>query len=320
MKRRAFLGTVTLGITTIAGCLSRADPDEQPSGESGQTPTDQPAPSEQTSDHERVPTGETTDATLGEGTLSDDGARRPHGIVLENPTDETRIGALVVRRPDDSVALEETYELEAGATVAVSLTDPLRYSADVTIPETGASDTVDVELAWFDCNSSSTNFTVQSDGQVEHATVSTKMACTNVDTEHVSAGEETSLSVGDGSLSEGGERKPHGVTVTNPTDDTWTGRLLIVGEKRPLLDGIYTLEPEASASVTLTEAGRYQGTASIPATGGSASFEVEPDQFDCNNSSTNVTIGADGTIDATTVSTLMACQTGTADGNGTADE
>lgn len=72
--------------------------------------------------------------------------------------------------------------------------------------------------------------------------------------------------------------------------------------------------------MTLTEAGDYQGMASIPSAGTSATFEVGSEQFDCNHSSTNVTIGADGTLDETTISTMMACQTGTADGNGTADE
>lgn len=325
MKRRAFLGTVGIGVATIAGCTSQANLGEQPSGQSDSTPTDQPTTSEPTADeettgHERVPTDETAEVTLGERTLSEDGARSPHGIVLENPTDETRIGHLVVRRPDDAVVLDETYELEAGANVAVSLTDPLRYRAAATVPESEVSKTADVKLAWFDCNASSTSFTVKPDGQLESSTIATQMLCTNVETERVASNEEASLSLGDGALSDDGDPKPHGVTVTNPTEDTWTGRLVIRRDGKSLLDGLYTLEPEATVSVTLTEAGDYRGTASIPSTGTSATFDIGQEQFDCNHSSTNVTIGPDGALDATTVSTLMACRTGTANGNGTADE
>lgn len=74
--------------------------------------------------------------TLGERTLSENGAQSPHGIVLENPTDEAWTGGLVVRRSADSVVLDETYELEPAATVTVTLTDPLRYRAEATNPET----------------------------------------------------------------------------------------------------------------------------------------------------------------------------------------
>lgn len=314
-----------IGITAIAGCISQADTGDQPPNEATNTPTDQPPtndPTETTqmNEHERIPTGETTNIALGEETLSETGARTPHGIVLDNPTDETWTRHLVIREPDDSVALDETYELESESNVAVSLTDPLRYTAEVNIPETESSSTVDVDLAWFDCNASSTSFTIQSDGEVKTATISTKMACLNVTTERVSAGKETSLSLGDGSLSNESDSKPHGMTLTNPTEDTVTSRLVIARGEEVLLDGLYTLESVGEVAVTLTEPGHYQGTASIPTTGTTETFEVKPNQFDCNHSSTNISIRSDSELDAETISTLMACQPSEDGENETSDQ
>lgn len=302
MKRRAFLGTIGIGIAATTGCISQADASDQSPNEGTDTTTE----NTQMSEPKRVPSGETRKRTLGEGTLSDDGARNPHGIVFDNPTAERWTGRLVIRRPDDSVALDETYELESETKVVVTLTDPLRYTAEVSIPETGASETVDVELAWFDCNASSTSFTIKSDGQLETGTISTLIACMNVETERISTGEEKSLSLGDGSLPDD-DRKPHGVTLANSTEKTQTVRLVIEREKDVLLDGLYTLESEATVAVTFTEVGHYQGTVSVPTAGTAETFAVESDQFDCNSSATNVTVGSDGGLDVKTISTAMGC-------------
>ncbi len=62
--------------------------------------------------------------------------------------------------------------------------------------------------------------------------------------------------------------------------------------------------------VTLTEVGQYHGTALLPGRSTAEPFEIPPESFDCNHSSTNVTIQADGELQIWTVSTQMACDVG----------
>lgn len=289
LKRRAFLGAVGTGITTVGTIQA----------------TTTTRPSKKT--REIGETGGSKDVTIGDGTLSEDGRRRPHEVMLTNPTQDSWTTHLSICRPDGSVALDETYTLEPEETVAVSLTTPLRYSATTRIPETDASKTVDIALEWFDCNFSSTSFGIRSNGQLTAATQSTLMACPSLETARVAATEQRSLSLGDGSLTDKSDRKPHGVTLHNPTDQTWTARLEIANENDVLLDGLYTLEPSSTVAVTLTDSGHYHGTASIPTTGTSETFTIEPSRFDCNPSSTSITIQPDSDLKTTLISTKMAC-------------
>lgn len=182
MKRRAFLGTAGIAITGIAGYTAQAasrdeSPDAAQNAPDGDQQTSESTERTRKGERTRVPAGETETVTVGDGTLSPDGARKPHGIVFDNPTAESWTGRLSIRRPDGSVALDEGYKLEPESAVAVSLTAPLRYSAAVHVPETGATATVEVDTEWFDCNASSTSFTIMSDGSVESGTVSTMIAC-----------------------------------------------------------------------------------------------------------------------------------------------
>jgi hypothetical protein len=74
-----------------------------------------------------------------------------------------------------------------------------------------------------------------------------------------------------------------------------------------LLDGLYMLESEAAVVVTLTEAGDYQGTVSVPSSGTAEAFEPGP--FDCNDSATIVTVQSSGELDTATITTDIACST-----------
>lgn len=311
MNRRTFLGVGGIGLTAIAGCLSQANPDDQvqddPSGESTDDPNHDATPTNKT---ERVSSDETTNITLGKGMLSEDGARTPYRIIISNSTNEMWTSTFVVRDPDKSVHLDKTYELEPGSRVAILLTDPLRYTTEVAIPESGSSTTIDVDLEQYDCNSSSANITILSDGELESNTISTMMACQNLQTERVSADDDLSVSLGDGSLTDETDRKPHDVMMSNLTDNAVTSRLILMRDEQILLDGLYTLEPEAKVTVTLTKLGQYQAISSVPLKDNSKTVVIKPDQFDCNNSSTNATIQSGGSLDIKSVSTRMACQLG----------
>lgn len=315
MKRRTLLGAI--GIWLIAGCLSQEDPGENsPSEPTDISPTSSPPTETTIPDRGNVSAGETVRVTLGTGTLTEDGSRKPHGVALKNSTADRQTSSFTVRRPDGSVVHDETYELGSEAVVLVVLTDPLRYSATASLHGTDVSETTTVALESFDCNSSSTTIDIVTDDRVEIETITTLVLCTNLESEHVNVGDEHSLSLGDGSLPDG-DRKPHGVRITNPTDDTWTTRLLIERDGAVLLDGLYTLESEAAARVKLTEMDDYRGTVSVPISGATRTFEPGP--FDCNDSSTIATVASSGELDVKSITTDIACQTDT-DGNESAGE
>jgi hypothetical protein len=82
--------------------------------------------------------------------------------------------------------------------------------------------------------------------------------------------------------------------------------------------GLYTLKAEATVVATLSKAGVYQGTVSIPATGVVETFEPSP--FDCNGSATIGTVQASGELDVETITTDIACGSTESEGNESAGQ
>ncbi len=304
MKRRTLLGVIGLSIGPITGCLSQVESSEKTSSKS--SVTNQPSsPTETTtSGREHVPEDESIRKSLGNGMLTDGESRKPHGIVLTNSTADIQTSRLTIRKPDNSVVHNKIYELGPEAEIVVSLTDPLRYSITANLYGADVSETIEIALERFDCNSSSATFDIVADNRIEVRGITTAMLCAVLQSEYINAGKEHSQSLGEGSSPNIGW-KPHHVTITNPTDDTWTVRLLIERNGTILLDGIYTLESKATAEVTLTERGDYQGTVSVPISGTTEIFE--PDSFDCNGASTNATIASDGKLDVEMITTDIDC-------------
>lgn len=132
MKRRTFLGTVGIGVTTISGCLSRTNPDSgvfstniagphlNNSNNTSTTDTTateiattEPAPPEnkpgtsQPDARERIASGKRKEITIGGASVSPDGQRKPHGVILLNATDQmwVRLSPFVWTHPGANVKI-----------------------------------------------------------------------------------------------------------------------------------------------------------------------------------------------------------------------
>jgi len=99
--------------------------------------------------------------------------------------------------------------------------------------------------------------------------------------------------------------------LRNPSDETWTARMLVAGDSTAQFDGLYTVDPVSTVLITLTESGTYTLSVDVLETEMTASEQVTPENFDCNQSSTRAEIDSEGELTVNTLSTLMACGTET---------
>lgn len=327
MERRTLLATVGIGAATVAaGCLSRSNESDDP--ETDTTPSDDtdPASAASTNDgagsetaDERIASGETDRRTVGSGDLDGDGLRTPHTVALANRTDETVEATFEIRR-DDAAVLDERLTLEADASIAISLTELARYEVEASV--SGAATTETIGLDAFGCNGGQTTIRIQPDGRFETGTISTLLACPGVVTERIAAGESVEHTIGggfgaggsddggagdDGSSDDGGSEEQHSLGLHNPTQETWTLRAVLADSAGVLFDGVFTLEANASVNLPIAEPADYEFDASVLETDASASEAVPSEQFDCNVSSTNATVDADGELAIRTISTMIAC-------------
>ncbi|MFC3479003.1 hypothetical protein [Halobacterium litoreum] len=317
MERRAFLGTAGIALSTLAaGCASRA-----PSADDSTTrgPTSDETTRTETTDGDaneaspetertRVAAGETVSFAVGDGSLADAGSRREHLLVVPNRGDGELVASLAVER-DGEASFDRAFALAPGAAVRVSLTDLARFDATCELPERNASESVALGPDAFTCNVQRTSFALRN-GDLTAQTASTLMACPGVVTEHVPAGDATTATVGGPTATtepEPDEPAPHALVAENPTDETWTVRLLVERDGQYPFDGVYALEPGASASVSIPEPADYALSATVVESGDAATETVAASSFDCNQRTTAATVGEDGTVDAATVSTLLAC-------------
>ncbi|WP_248517679.1 hypothetical protein [Salinarchaeum laminariae] len=325
MERRTFMTTVGIaGVTAAAGCLSSADSSDDSANDSENDPatgesTDPGAGSE--SAEAQIASGETDHETVGSGALEGDGLRDPHTVALANRSDDA-IEASFAVRTDDGVAFERTVELESEASIAVTLTEIARYEIEASVPGEGTATTETIPLDMFDCNGSQTTIAFRPDGTLESSTVSTMMACFGVVTERIPATETFEHTI-DGAIGSGksgtGDDQPseeqHSLGVVNPTDETWTVRAVLSGAEGAVFDGVFTLEADTAATLPIAEPGNYDLEASVLETDASEVESVDSDSFDCNVSSTNATVGADGQLEIRTISTMIACDVDSDDGS-----
>ncbi|MFC7073094.1 hypothetical protein ACFQJ7_12475 [Halovenus rubra] len=321
MERREFLTTASIGITTaVTGCLSQAsstgssEPDMEDS-----TPTrDQPTTETNTTpESTRLKSGETAKRTLGSGSLDESGLRKPHHVALSNQSEQTQTVTLTIQRAESTV-LDERFELTVDATVDVSLTDLDTYDAEVTVAATETTETVTIDPAQFTCNVVRTTMSVQADGSVDSAAVSTKMACPGVVTATVDADESVSHTLGDEPVPQDTGAEVHNVLVHNPSNQSWTARVLLDQATTPRFDGLYTIAPNGTVLLTLTESDTYDMEVEVLETDSVETAQIASEDFDCNESSTRAEIDDEGALTMSTVSTRMAC--GTDVENGTSDD
>lgn len=199
MNRREFLhrGGALTTVVGLAGCLGSAS-DESLPGDVGTSD------GTETTDHDRG----TDDGTDGEFSgirsvydepfrtipLGDrDGVpfpenNRPHDLRVWNAADSVRDVSLRVAR-DGEVLLDRTVDFAADAYLTVVLNEPAEYRVSVGLPDDEPT-TFEVSRRSFDCNTSTTDVAVTSDGSVETITTSTLLGC------YGPAVAETDLSVG----------------------------------------------------------------------------------------------------------------------------
>ncbi|WEL18186.1 Uncharacterized protein SVXHr_2025 [Halorhabdus sp. SVX81] len=320
MRRRTFLTTVGVGITTAAaGCSSQAQSNEPSTETDGSTDdaderstklgTDEsPAEDTTTTDHERsrIERGETTEQVLGNDSLTEKGLRRPHHVAVTNQTEEERTISLSIQGAE-TASLDEQYILEPNATVSVSLTDLDTYTVRATALHSEVTESMSIEPSQFTCNVTRTSINLTAAGAFESVTTSTRMACPGVSTEDIAADSTVSKTLGDGEPPADGGDNAHNIVITNPSSETWTVRVILQSETTSQLDGIYTIEPAGKSRLTLTESGTYDIDVCVLETGVTETINLTAENFDCNVSTTQVGVDSEGTLDSTTLSTLMAC-------------
>ncbi|WP_026190345.1 hypothetical protein [Halomicrobium katesii] len=309
MERRTFLASAGIGLTTaVAGCTSQAASGDSTETDSEETTTST-GPQTETDplvDATHIETDATAERTIGTASLEERGLRNTHYVAFTNPTEGTHKGTITISKASDPV-FEESVELEPNASIIGSLTDLGRYSVGVSIPELDAEETITVEPGQFTCNVTRTTVSVQDDNTLDSMAVSTRMACPGVVTETVPADGLASYTLGDDpSLTDTGKFS-HTLMLQNPSEETWTTRILVENDSTAQFDGVYTVEPEGTVLLTLTESDTYTLSMSVLKTEATVTEQITPENFDCNESSTRAEIDAAGKLTANTVSTRMAC-------------
>ncbi|KTG11602.1 hypothetical protein AUR64_03065 [Haloprofundus marisrubri] len=318
MERRTFLATAGIGLATAAaGCTSQAasggsSPTDTDTSDSlsGETDTETETETERMSDLTRIEANDTVERTVGDESLEERGLRNAHHVAFENPTEETHRGTISVLQSDETV-FDESVQLEANASVVVSLTDLGTYTARMTIPALDATEAVTVDPSQFTCNVTRTSVSIQDDGTLDSVSLSTRMACTGVVTETAPAGGIASHTLGDDPVAADTGKGIHTLLLRNPSDETWTTRLLVENDAAVAFDGLYTVEPEGTVLLTLSESGTYSLSASVLETETTVTERITAENFDCNRSSTRAVLSSEGELTANTVSTLMGCDVNT---------
>ncbi|MFC7129352.1 hypothetical protein [Haloferax chudinovii] len=308
MQRRTLLAAAGTSLAAaLTGCTASAGngSDDSDDGDSMTESTPDPTPTPDPVEAVSVATGERLTTVVGDGPASDAGTLKPRHVRLENPTDEPWTTRIDVSRPLGA-GHAETYELARDATVTVSLRVPADYDVSVTDIDSGDEATETVGPEEFDCNRSWTAFSPDDSG-VSVSGGSTRMACSP---NTVEADDAVMVALGDGSLPTEAT-KPHGVAVSNPTD---TAEVVEFTYETPTgaaaFGGTYRLEPGARVGASVTEAREVTLRVARRSDSGDEATEtvtIEQSQFDCNASSTTVSLTDDGGFESRTLSTLMFC-------------
>jgi hypothetical protein len=110
--------------------------------------------------------------------------------------------------------------------------------------------------------------------------------------------------------------RPHSVTVTNDADESRTIEVQVrsTGENPLVESDTWELPARARVHVELLAPGEYTVAVSID---GEEAGQVPVDRswFDCNSSTTNVTVTADDDLESETISTAVACGPSVRDGS-----
>lgn len=182
MRRRAVLGAVSAGIASVAGCAASSDfgpsTETTPSPNTGTpyTPPDYPSGRGDLTEFDPEYTSEEIRVGSRER-VEDPENNEPHQIRVWNATSAAR--TVELRITDDveqSVVLNETYDIPANASLSVSLLEPSYYVLEIRPSET-SQETLGVPRSLFDCNRSATRIGIFEDGTIKSIVISEALAC-----------------------------------------------------------------------------------------------------------------------------------------------
>lgn len=117
-----------------------------------------------------------------------------------------------------------------------------------------------------------------------------------------------------GKAGDDAEIRPHGVRLLNDVDRERAIGLTLApaDDERPLREVTASFDVPAgdAVEVELQRPATYSVSVRVEGTT-VTEFDIDETWFDCNSSSTIVTLGADGAVDRTELSTLIACSQST---------
>lgn len=117
------------------------------------------------------------------------------------------------------------------------------------------------------------------------------------------------------------DNRPHGVVVWNATPDTATVEVRIIDTEadRTVLELTSELSADAAIEFALLEPSTYRLRVRNRDAEATETMEVPRSWFDCNGSSTQVSVLENGRIESQMVTTLLACTDATVTGTPTDD-
>lgn len=105
--------------------------------------------------------------------VSNPNDNKPHVLAVWNATDEATTVKLALTA-DGQTILDDQYEFESGANIAIELREPGRY--ELVVRAGDREEVATVERGRFDCNDSATDVAIR-DHEIESGWITTEMAC-----------------------------------------------------------------------------------------------------------------------------------------------
>jgi len=147
-----------------------------PDADTAYTPPDYPPARNDLTEFDPEYTAEKIRVGSREG-VEDPENNEPHEILVWNATSAARnVELRITDDVEQSVVLDETYEIPANASLSVSLLKPSYYVLKITSSGT-SQETLSVSRSLFDCNRSETRIGVFEDGTIKSTIISAMVEC-----------------------------------------------------------------------------------------------------------------------------------------------
>lgn len=187
MERRKFLGTLSIGVVSTAGCSaiqSRFNMGSENEENSGRSLTMSSAPTEKFKTPTKIEWGDYdieqfSKITIEVGATNNtdtDSRIRPNEILLLNAATIHRlIEFQLIDKNEDAIILHDIHELKSNTALRIRVNEPSEYVLNVYVPETDTGGTI--RIAEFDCNRRGKIIKAPADGELKLASDMTLMDC-----------------------------------------------------------------------------------------------------------------------------------------------